>query len=76
MLRVSENELEQFAQSCVLSWKSVCLPTEGKWPPAGGRVGGLHNLVGDCKVQSPVDSMKFHSIYDVDHHSAPYYDGA
>ena len=28
MLRVSENELEQFAQSCVLSWKSVCLPTE------------------------------------------------
>ena len=27
MLRVSENELEQFAQSCVLSWKSVCLPT-------------------------------------------------
>ena len=28
MLRVSENELEQFAQSCVLSWKSVCLPTD------------------------------------------------
>ena len=27
VLRVSENELEQFAQSWVLSWKSVCLPT-------------------------------------------------
>ena len=34
VLRVSENELEKFAQSCVLSWKSVCLPTdvsENEW---------------------------------------------
>ena len=43
MLRVSENDLEQFAQSCVLSWKSVCLPT-------------IHVGVDDCKSWNAIFS--------------------
>ena len=46
MLRVSENELEQFAQSCVLSWKSVCLPTLSwqLWPPKNHNINLIHKL--------------------------------